>query len=732
MIPADPPDASRPLLVSGLRAAAIGNGSGELTLLRETRGGPVEWGGVYAEGIRLTGPWSVRIVQPSGETTLSESVQEIRVTPTGISSTHTVGAITVLQRVAPVEEAAGVSAIGRRLELVSHAPQPLPVRVETMFSPFLAPVLLEGVKPYEYHVSTRGPDLAVESHGFAFSVHSDPLPHHLCLDRASWIGGKAHREVTEILLDYDLVLAPGAPTSLNWLVAGGLERSLPGAAASAPSALSVASEWSARAEARFAEWESGRPHLELPGLPVLEDGFRLACGALRQLYKSAEPDLEGLVAGFPWYASFWGRDLAWMLPAVLWLGDAGRAEHALETLFRYQARHTLPMLGASEGEIPMQVTAGPIFLFGTSDTSLYYPDLVRRLLEHTGDSRPLEGFGAALDRISAWATAKLDPSTGLLCNGGEVALIRSATDEAGAVHFGFDAVDTTIWDSTDRRDHAIDVQVLYVQMLEALARLAPLRGRDADARELAERAGQLRRGLPALYAWPEETYLADSRTRAGAAVRRVRPNALRMVSAGWLPAETARAVVDRAGRDDLATPWGLRTLSSRDPGYDPEAYHDGQVWPIATAWAAEAALAVGDTATGLRYLTLIAGRIREEHGLANECYRGDRPEPFDSCFLLGFSVAPFLTTIFERLWGIRPRLLERTVSVDPQLPEDIGPARLTNLSLGGGRLDLAVVDRRLEASWRGPFPLRVECRGTLFEIADGATGSIDLGPAKSS
>ncbi len=38
---------------------------------------------------------------------------------------------------------------------------------------------------------------------------------------------------------------------------------------------------------------------------------------------------------------------------------------------------------------------------------------------------------------------------------------------------------------------------------------------------------------------------------------------------------------------DMFTGWGIRTMSSRDGGYNPIEYHDGTVWPHDTAIVAE-------------------------------------------------------------------------------------------------------------------------------------------------
>jgi glycogen debranching enzyme len=52
---------------------------------------------------------------------------------------------------------------------------------------------------------------------------------------------------------------------------------------------------------------------------------------------------------------------------------------------------------------------------------------------------------------------------------------------------------------------------------------------------------------------------------------------------GSLPPDATGALARRLVDDDVLTPFGLRTLSSRSPVFDPEAYHRGGVWPF-DAW----------------------------------------------------------------------------------------------------------------------------------------------------
>ncbi len=693
-----------PLLLRSLTSAVLLDGGGDLELARETRGAPIDWGGVYGQLVRLTGPWRLRIDVAGIEASLPSSRSGARVAGERFESSHRVGEVAIVQTVAPL---AGLPGAVRSLRIRSEAREPTPLRVESLFAPYLLPVLVEGIRPTRFRVETRPDEIRVRHAGFALSLRATTAPSYLLLNRASWRGGRYEGPVAEVRSEHDLILAPGTETELRWSIVGGLERDLDrfasGAAPTVPDP-SLEAEAIARADTL---WQAATPTMRFPDAPELEQAYERARSALRRLYVSPGEGLVGLVAGYPWYAAIWCRDLAWMLPAVVWMGDFDWARRSLASTFQYQARAELPMLGGEPGELPMQFAPGPLFFYGTSDTTLYFPDLLLRLLRHSGDRTLAGQWGTCVDRIVGWGRRRLDPDTGLVRHGGEAAAIERATEGVAKVRYGIEAHDTTIWDSADRRDSAIDVQTLWHGTLRAARELQEEAGRTEDRAFLEEAARKLSETIPALYRWDEETYLADT-VRKGAPVFELRPNALRAVSAGLLQPATARAMVLRAARDDLTTPWGVRTLSSRDPQYSPEAYHHGQVWTIATAWAADAAFSAGLPELGVDYLRRIGALYAAEQGGANECYRGDRAEPFDSCFLLGLSVGPFLTTLFEGLWGLRVDGRVPRLRVHPRFPAAWKAASLEGLRIGSGRVTLEYGSGRTRVHWDGPRPLEVE------------------------
>ena len=686
-------------LLRSLGAAVLLDGTGDVTYARECRGAVTEWGGVYGQLVRLTGPWTIDVTVDGAPRALADGRIASERVGERWRSVHRFGRLTVSQEIAPLAEA---PAVVRRLRLAAADGDPMNVVLTSEFVPFLLPVLVEGVRPVEFRLATAETHLRVRERGFGLDLHWNLPPSYLFLNRGSWRGGHWEGPVTTVGSEHVVRLAAGAPTEVCWVLGGGLERDLDRNLSAAAAALAAGGESGDGADAADAAWRASTPTVRFPDAPDLEAAYAAARDGLRRLYVAPGDGLAGLVAGFPWYSAIWCRDLAWMLPAVLWLGDFEWAERSIASVFRFQAPAALPLLGGTAGELPMQIAPGPVFLYGTSDTTLYFPELVLRSLRHSGDRAAAATHRPEVRRIVDWARARRGPA-GWVTNGGEAEAIATATRGVARVRLGIDAPDTTIWDSADRRDHAIDVQVLWIQ---ALRSAAELEGDPTAAADLTAEAGHLAAALPSAFAWPDGPYLADS-IRHGQTVLRARPNALRAVSAGLFERNRAREIVARALRDDLATPWGMRTLSAEDPAYRPHAYHEGQVWTIATGWAADAAYAAGVPAAGLSLLRTIATRFREENGGANECYRGDRPEPYNSCFLLGMSLAPFLTVLFERLWGLRVDATEPRLELEPAFPAGWTRASIDGLRLGGGRVAIRWDAPTLEVGWSGPGALTV-------------------------
>jgi glycogen debranching enzyme len=715
-----------PVLLTGLASAALLDGRGDVELAREMRGAVVECGGVLGQCVRLTGAWRIGLRVGERESSLPATRVAAASVPGGWRTEHRWDDLQIVQDVAAVSAVPGVV---RTLTATNPGRAAIDLRIMSSFPPVLSPVLVEGIHPHRFHLETYPDEIRIRQRVFGLSARATVAPSFLFVNRGSWLGGRWHGRAEEIAAEYSLSVPPGGSTTISLLVHGGVFRDLDGAG---PAAQQVLADPTAAARAVDTDdrtWTDSTPSLSFPDAPALARAYELARAGLRRLYCAPDQGMAGLVAGYPWYAALWGRDLAWMLEAVAWLGDLEWMRRSIDTVVRYQCRANLSLVGGEPGEMPMQISPGPVFFYGTSDTTLYFPSRMEEWLAHSGTPEIPETWADALDRSIAWGETRTDPMTGLLRHGGEAEEIADATAQLARVRYGIDAPDTTIWDSADRRDHAIDIQTLWWQTLNVAGRLGGRSRGLAAADRRTSLADRVAASVRQTYPWPEEQYLYDT-IRNGRRQGPVRPNALRAVSAGLFDGERARQIVARAARSDLSTDWGVRTRASSDPGYLPNAYHEGQVWTIATAWLADAAFAVGERDLGVAVLGRMA-QVLADPGLGpNECFRGDRPEPFDSCFLLGFSVAPFVTVIFRRLWGLSMDARRGALRVRPSFPSGWTAARIDRLRLGAGTVDLDWTPDRLRARWSGPGPLTVDAGAGPVSLDAGATGEVALAAAR--
>jgi glycogen debranching enzyme len=146
--------------------------------------------------------------------------------------------------------------------------------------------------------------------------------------------------------------------------------------------------------------------------------------------------------------------------------------------------------------------------------------------------------------------------------------------------------------------------------------------------------------------------------------RSIRPNQLFAVSLphSMVPEALARSVLDVASRE-LLTPYGLRTLSPKDPAYrgryegGPEerdsAYHQGTVWPWLIGPYVTAFRRVNGrgprTEQAVRELLAPLGAHLLGGGLGQvpEIFDGDAPHRPRGCVAQAWSVAALLRVLAE-------------------------------------------------------------------------------------
>jgi glycogen debranching enzyme len=179
---------------------------------------------------------------------------------------------------------------------------------------------------------------------------------------------------------------------------------------------------------------------------------------------------------------------------------------------------------------------------------------------------------------------------------------------------------------------------------------------------------------------------------------------------------------------DMFSGWGVRTLSSLSPAYDPMSYHNGSVWPHDNAIIAAGLKRYGyaEAANRIASAILEVAATASDHRLA-ELYGGFEREP--SAPIVDYPVAcepqawaagtPFM--FLQTLLGVGADASDRRVLVTaPELPDRLGRVVLRTLRVGGECTELTFASRDGVTRCSSPGP------GTGLTIAvaaapDGAT-----------
>src|SRR5512146_2175190 len=105
-------------------------------------------------------------------------------------------------------------------------------------------------------------------------------------------------------------------------------------------------------------------------------------------------------------------------------------------------------------------------------------------------------------------------------------------------------------------------------------------GEVEDAARLHHDAEELKKRFNERFWMEDEGYIGMAIDKNDELVRSVASDPGHCMLSGILSDEIVPRVVSRMMRPDLFSGWGIRTLSSDHPAYNPFAYHRGTVWPV--------------------------------------------------------------------------------------------------------------------------------------------------------
>jgi glycogen debranching enzyme len=327
---------------------------------------------------------------------------------------------------------------------------------------------------------------------------------------------------------------------------------------------------------------------------------------VRHTYRQSLIDLAGLrfrplpdltwslpAAGLPWFMALFGRDS--LITAYMALPfQPHLAETTLEALAELQATDTDDFRDADPGKIVHEVRRGWLARSGEMPHAAYYG---------SHDATPL--FLVLLDEYHRWTddedlVRRLEPAARAA-----IAWIEGPGDPDGDGYLEYQTRSSKGLRNQGWKDSWNAIMFADGRLAEPPIATCEIQGYAYDARVRAARlarvcwqdaalADRLEHDAASLKERFDRDFWIDARGHYALAldcdkqpVDAMTSNVGHLLWSGIVPTSRAADVRDRLMAADMSSGWGIRTMSSRDAGYNPIEYHNGTVWPHDTAIIAE-------------------------------------------------------------------------------------------------------------------------------------------------
>jgi glycogen debranching enzyme len=406
-------------------------------------------------------------------------------------------------------------------------------------------------------------------------------------------------------------------------------------------------------------------------------------------------------AGVPHYVTLFGRDALTTCGQSL-LVSPHLAEGALRLLARHLGNKDDDFYDEQPGRVPQQVRDDPLALLGLTTFLHDYGDyaapcayLVLLGGYHlvTGNTETAREFLEPAKRVLDWLDQRADLD-------GDGFLEYKTRSPKGQRHQGWkDSRNGVVYADGRQVEPPVagsEIQGYWYASKLLMAEVFLALGESARAFEQFRQAGELRQRFNERFWMEDERFIAFGLDAQKRQITSIASNAGHCLATGIVAKEHAADVVRRLMAPDMFSGWGIRTLSSDNPAYNPFKYHLGSVWPAENATTAFGMKRYGfatecnAVAKGIFDATAIF-----EHHRLPEVFGGlprdaEHPHPGlypDACAPQAWSASAivWLVQAMLGLWTYAPL---GVVIVEPALPAWLPELTLRGLRVGRGSVSI--------------------------------------------
>lgn len=434
------------------------------------------------------------------------------------------------------------------------------------------------------------------------------------------------------------------------------------------------------------------------------------------------------VAGVPWFAVPFGRDSLITGLQTLCL-NPDIAYGTLRFLASHQGKKVDPWRDEEPGKILHEIRSGEMAAlrevpqtpyYGSVDSTPLFVFLLTELLRWTDDQsfarELLPNLEAALEWIRTYGDVDGD------------GLVEYQSHSArGIRNQGWkDSHDSVSFPDGQPAETPIAMAEVQGYCYGAEARMAEVYQRWGDfdrAEQLRQSAATRKRRFEETFWMESQGFYAEALDSHKTPIPAVTSNPGHCLLMGMLDGPRADATVERLMQSDMLCGWGVRTLSSEYPTFNPMSYHNGSIWPHDNSIVAAGLRRSGYAKQTVRVIqeTLDAGyrlpgfRVPELYcGFSRDHRYQSSPAAYPvSCTPQSWA-AGSVFLMLQHLIGLDPDLPNARLVVRPTLLPGLNHIAFEDIKIGGRSLTIQV--------WRAGDDVRCE-----VSDADGLEVLIDPG-----
>lgn len=440
-------------------------------------------------------------------------------------------------------------------------------------------------------------------------------------------------------------------------------------------------------------------------------------------------------AGLPIYVALFGRDTltaGWQASSL----STSMANGALRELPKWQGKVENDWRDEQPGRMLHEAHTGLLAMlnynprtryYGAATTSSFYPVAVSELWHWTGNKRETKALLEPAVRGLEWK----DKYT---VRGGDGFYEYQSRSTQGNRNQGWkDSSDAIVYDDGQEVNPPISTceeqAFVYVAKLR-MSEMLWFMGDRSLARRYFHEASELKKRFNDCYWMPDQQFFALGLDAERKQIKSISSNPGHLLACGIVDKDFAIPVVRRLLQKDMFSGWGVRTLSSDHPAYDPYSYHRGSVWPVE-----HGSFAMGMMRFGfIDELHTIARAIFEtstlfDHNRLPECLSGhprDDEHPFPALYpKTNWPQAWSASSVFaimQAMLGLYPFAPTNLLLIDPQLPDWLPELFVRNLHVGK-----AVVSIRFYRKDKATHFDVLDKRGSLHVLRQPSPWSLTAG-----